>query len=279
MFGRKKNTEVKDTFTSEELTLGVGDVKGYFNIKKWERANKNKLNPDGSLKEGWVRDWKNGGKLVYTGDNKETVSEIRLRDVDELKMLYVKAESLYKDGKSDEALVLLNCMINGLTEIGEIVGLYVFILLIDVQKELDGMDGALWAYDLGINYYSSISGEYVERWREHLQVAKDSYIKEEKLIEELKDRYDFPLDTPTIIALERLENLVVYRYIKLEAVTEYTGFDKVWRAVLNEVDYFEQGDSWNSLNKTTYKGAKNWLKSFSHLCKEDIPEEYKPKEV
>ena len=24
--------------------------------------------PDGSLKDGWVRDWKNGGKLVYKGD-------------------------------------------------------------------------------------------------------------------------------------------------------------------------------------------------------------------
>ena len=71
MFGRKKNTEVKDTFTSEELTLGVGDVKGYFNIKKWERANKDKLNSDGSLKEGWVRDWKNGGKLVYKGAEKQ----------------------------------------------------------------------------------------------------------------------------------------------------------------------------------------------------------------
>lgn len=211
--------------------------------------------------------------------NEENTVDIHLGKQNELYTLYAQAEKLYKDGKPESALVLLNDVINGFKEIGEVIGLYVFILLIDVQKILDGKDGAIWAYDMGIEYYSGVSGEYVDRWREHLQVAKDSYIKEEKLIEELKERYDFPLDTPTIIALERLENLVVYRYIKLEAVTEYTGFDKVWRAVLNEVDYFEQGDSWNSLNKTTYKGAKNWLKSFSHLCKEDIPEEYKPKEV
>lgn len=209
----------------------------------------------------------------------ENEVDIHLSKKNELNVLYTKAEKLYKEGNPDGALVLLNDIISGYTEIGELIGLYVFILLIDVQKTLDGKDGAIWAYDMGIEYYSSASGEYVDRWKEHLQVAKESYLKEENLIEELQEKYDFTLDTPTVIALERLENLAVHRYIKLDAVTEYTGFDRVWRSVLNEVDYFEQGDSLNSLNKTTYKGAKNWLKSFSHLCKEDIPEEYKPKEV
>lgn len=71
MFWRKKKSEVTDVFTAEEITLAVGDVKGYENIKKWEKENKDKLNPDGSLKEGWVRDWKNGGKLVYRGIEKQ----------------------------------------------------------------------------------------------------------------------------------------------------------------------------------------------------------------
>ena len=55
-------------------------------------------------------------------------------------------------------------------------------------------------------------------------------------------------------------------------------FDAVWRSVLHEVDLFEEGEE-SPLNKTTAKGAKRWLKEFSHLCKDvRIPDEYKPKE-
>lgn len=195
-----------------------------------------------------------------------------------LKSMYAKAEEYYKNGSYQKSLDTLVKVVDGYTALGKVVGLYVFILYIDVIKECKGYDDTLNAYDLGIEYYSNSVGEYVDRWKEHLEVAKESYIEEEKLIERLKEKYEFPLDTPTIIALKRLENLAVHKFIKLEAVDNYSGFDRVWRAVLNEVDYFEQGDSWNSLNKTTYKGAKNWLKSFSHLCKEKIPEEYRSKE-
>lgn len=195
-----------------------------------------------------------------------------------LKSMYAKAEEYYKNGSYQKSLDTLVKVVDGYTALGKVVGLYVFILYIDVIKEYKGYDDTLNAYNLGIEYYSNSVGEYVDRWKEHLEVAKESYIEEEKLIERLKEKYEFPLDTSTIIALKRLENLAVHKFIKLEAVDNYSGFDKVWRAVLNEVDYFEQGDSWNSLNKTTYKGAKNWLKSFSYLCKEKIPEEYRPKE-
>lgn len=160
---------------------------------------------------------------------------------------------------------------------GELVRETVFLLLLVVAEDGSGDPEEIFSvYDYIIAYYTE--KDNIDLKNLFIQKRMD-YDKTVKEVKEMQSRYDFPLDTPTIIALERLENLVVYRYIKLEAVTEYTGFDKVWRAVLNEVDYFEQGDSWNSLNKTTYKGAKNWLKSFSHLCKEDIPEEYKPKEV
>ena len=97
------------------------------------------------------------------------------------------------------------------------------------------------------------------------------------MIAQMIERYDFEVEREMVPALQRLESLAVNRYIKLEDST-HCGFDKVWFAVLREVDYFEQGDERNSLNKTTYKGAKGWLKSFAHLCKDGVPEGYLPKE-
>lgn len=195
-----------------------------------------------------------------------------------LKTLYTKAEEYYKNGMYQKSLDTLVAVVSGYTELGKAVGLYVFILYIDVVKACKSYEDVLSAYDMGIEYYKNSVGEYVDKWKEYLEVAKDSYIEDEKLIKRLKEEYGFPLDEPMIIALKRLDSLAVHRFIKIDAVDNYSGFDRVWRAVLNEVDYFEQGDSWNSLNKTTYKGAKNWLKSFAHLCKEEIPEEYIPKE-
>lgn len=55
---------VSDTFKDNELNELTGSVRGAENYDKWLEANRDKINPDGSLKDGWVRDWKNGGKLV-----------------------------------------------------------------------------------------------------------------------------------------------------------------------------------------------------------------------
>jgi SPP1 gp7 family putative phage head morphogenesis protein len=55
---------VPDTFKGNELNELTGSVRGAENYEKWINANKDKINPDGSLKDGWERDWKNGGKLV-----------------------------------------------------------------------------------------------------------------------------------------------------------------------------------------------------------------------
>jgi hypothetical protein len=55
---------VEDTFKNGELNELTHSVRGAENYEKWIKANKDKINPDGSLKDGWVRDWKNGGKLV-----------------------------------------------------------------------------------------------------------------------------------------------------------------------------------------------------------------------
>lgn len=57
---------VSDTFGDNELNELTHSVRGSENCEKWIEANKDKINPDGSLKDGWVRDWKNGGKLVNT---------------------------------------------------------------------------------------------------------------------------------------------------------------------------------------------------------------------
>lgn len=59
---------VEDTFKPNELNELTGSVRGAENYEKWVQENTDKLNSDGTLKEGWERDWKNGGKLVYKGD-------------------------------------------------------------------------------------------------------------------------------------------------------------------------------------------------------------------
>ena len=59
---------VEDTFKAGELNELTGSVRGAENYEKWVQDNADKLNPDGTLKEGWERDWKNGGKLVFKGD-------------------------------------------------------------------------------------------------------------------------------------------------------------------------------------------------------------------
>ena len=59
---------VEDTFKEGELNELTGSIRGAESYDKWVKENADKLNPDGTLKEGWVRDWENGGKLVYKGD-------------------------------------------------------------------------------------------------------------------------------------------------------------------------------------------------------------------
>lgn len=107
---------------------------------------------------------------------------------------------------------------------------------------------------------------------------EEYYQMEKKRIAEMQERYNFSIeDEPIRIALERLEKLKVNEY-RIDDYHWQDSFDKVWWSVLHEVDLYEEGEE-TLMNGTTYKGAKNWLKSFAHLCKERIPEEYKPKTV
>lgn len=65
---------VPDTFKAGELNELTGSVRGTENYEKWMKDNADKLNADGTLKEGWERDWKNGGKLVYKGNPVEKIT-------------------------------------------------------------------------------------------------------------------------------------------------------------------------------------------------------------
>lgn len=98
-------------------------------------------------------------------------------------------------------------------------------------------------------------------------------------VEKMQEVYRFTVTPEMVPAIQRLEKLAVYRACGLDLVA-IDSFDALWYAILREVDYYEQDEEgWNILNKNSYRATKNWLKSFSHLCKERIPEEYKPKEV
>lgn len=72
---------VSDEFAPNELNELTGSIRGAENYDKWMQENADKLNPDGTLKEGWVRDWENGGKLVYKGDPVETLTPKDLNDM------------------------------------------------------------------------------------------------------------------------------------------------------------------------------------------------------
>lgn len=123
------------------------------------------------------------------------------------------------------------------------------------------------------------SKKIVEQKKAEVKDREESWYEMEKQrIEEMQKRYNFSIqEEPVRIALERLESLKVNEYRNVDYWTQ-DSFDRVWWSVLHEVDMYEEGEE-SPLNKTTYKGAKNWLKSFVHLCKGNIPADYKPKEV
>jgi hypothetical protein len=109
--------------------------------------------------------------------------------------------------------------------------------------------------------------EATEREEAYLTMRKQE-------LEQMQARYNFPLTAEIIPALERLEKLAVNKY-RNDDYSWQDSFDKIWYSVLHEVDLYEEGEE-SPLNKTTVKGAKNWLKSFAHLYTEKVPSEYKP---
>lgn len=111
--------------------------------------------------------------------------------------------------------------------------------------------------------------ELIEKRKQEAKAREEEYL--EMRNKKLKERYNFALSNDLVLALKRLESLKVNE-CRLRDYWCQDSFHKVWRSVLHEVDMYEEGEE-SPLNKTTLKGAKNWLKSFSSLCEGDLSEE------
>lgn len=193
----------------------------------------------------------------------------------ELDILYREA---YQDVGSELyslALDKLNKYVNLSEKYGEIVREFVFRLLLVVAEEGSGRkDEVLGVYDEIIKYYKEKDSLDNVALFEKKKFDYQEKIKEYELMQE---RYNFELKKEIIPALQRLESLKVNE-CRYDDYASQDSFDAIWRSVLHEVDLYEEGEE-SMLNKNSCRGAKNWLKSFSHLCKTvKIPEEYKPKE-
>ena len=98
-------------------------------------------------------------------------------------------------------------------------------------------------------------------------------------VKKMQKRYNFSIEDERIqIALERLESLAVDRF-RNDDYSAQKSFDDVWWSVLHEVDLYEEGEETEFRSVRSVEATKKWLKSFSHLCTEKVPQEYKAEEV
>lgn len=111
-----------------------------------------------------------------------------------------------------------------------------------------------------------------------LRNEEDARMKQEQF-KKMQKRYNFSIEDERIqIALERLEGLAVDRF-RNDDYSAQKSFDDVWWSVLHEVDLYEEGEETEFRSVRSVEATKKWLKSFSHLCTEKVPEEYKSEEV
>lgn len=111
-----------------------------------------------------------------------------------------------------------------------------------------------------------------------LRNEEDARMKQEQF-KKMQKRYNFSIEDDRIqIALERLEGLAVDRF-RNDDYSAQKSFDDVWWSVLHEVDLYEEGEETEFRSVRSVEATKKWLKSFSHLCTEKVPEEYKAEEV
>lgn len=111
-----------------------------------------------------------------------------------------------------------------------------------------------------------------------LRNEEDARMKQEQL-KKMQKRYNFSIEDERIqIALERLEGLAVDRF-RNDDYSAQKSFDDVWWSVLHEVDLYEEGEETEFRSVRSVEATKKWLKSFSHLCTEKVPAEYKAEEV
>lgn len=111
-----------------------------------------------------------------------------------------------------------------------------------------------------------------------LRNEEDARMKQEQF-KKMQKRYNFSIEDERIqIALERLEGLAVDRF-RNDDYSAQKSFDDVWWSVLHEVDLYEEGEETEFRSVRSVEATKKWLKSFSQLCTEKVPAEYKAEEV
>lgn len=111
-----------------------------------------------------------------------------------------------------------------------------------------------------------------------LRNEEDARMKQEQF-KKMQKRYNFSIEDERIqIALERLDGLAVDRF-RNDDYSAQKSFDDVWWSVLHEVDLYEEGEETEFRSVRSVEATKKWLKSFSHLCTEKVPAEYKAEEV
>lgn len=111
-----------------------------------------------------------------------------------------------------------------------------------------------------------------------LRNEEDARMKQEQF-KKMQKRYNFSIEDDRIqIALERLEGLAVDRF-RNDDYSAQKSFDDVWWSVLHEVDLYEEGEETEFRSVRSVEATKKWLKSFSHLCTEKVPAEYRAEEV
>ena len=111
-----------------------------------------------------------------------------------------------------------------------------------------------------------------------LRNEEDARMKQEQF-KKMQKRYNFSIEDERLqIALERLEGLAVDRF-RNDDYSAQKSFDDVWWSVLHEVDLYEEGEETEFRSVRSVEATKKWLKSFSHLCTEKVPAEYKAEEV
>ena len=210
----------------------------------------------------------------FTKDG-ERAGNILSKREQELISFYGRAYKAVEQGLYKTAVDNIDAYCKAADKYGAVVKQFVYDLLIMAVIDGEASEAeVLWVYDEIIKYYHEQGiVEYVADY----SARKNDYIKEVERMQALRERYNFDVTVDLAKALIRLEGLKVNEY-RMDDYSTQDSFDAVWRSVLHEVDLFEEGEE-SPLNKTTEKGAKRWLKEFSHLCKDvRIPEEYKPKE-
>lgn len=109
-------------------------------------------------------------------------------------------------------------------------------------------------------------------------VQEEKQMKQEQ-IKKMQKRYNFSIEDESLqIALERLEGLAVDKFRNDDYLAQKS-FDDVWWSVLHEVDMYHEGEEHGFKSVRSVQATEKWLKSFSHLCTEKVPDEYKVKEV